>query len=712
MQENDLNIAADIEHFIFEPEGADLPDFIVLEFSGHEGISQLTHFDIRLLARDQEIDFEAILNKRASLRIWSWEDDDYVRVYHGIISSFQQIDQSEGYASYHVTLVPCLWRLTLNYQSRIFQEMSVPDIIEQVLNDAEFQSGSDYRLALEGDYQPLTDPPREFCVQYRETDFNFISRLMEEEGIFYFFEYGDSREMMVIADDPGAHPNTSPMAEIPYEVPSGLQAPEYEYIHPLYYRVSVIPTDFMLRDFNYDTPQTDLTSSLMTFPETQTGGFIQYDYPGHYGFSDRGSTLMNIRYEEREAERRILSGRSNCRSLCACHLFELSGHNREDLNDESYLLTRIRHHGVQGGPLATDVKTSYNNEFECIPAPTSDCPYRPPRVTPKPRVHGTQTATVVGPSGEELYMDEKGRAKVEFHWDLRDQDNENSSCWVRVSHGYAGVDHGIEFPPLVDDEVVVAFSEGDPDKPIIVGRVYNGQNMPPLKPEDRIQNIILTPYQHRLLFDDKATSITLNTGGNETIKLTDGDAEKTEYGNNIKISTADGHYMQLEKGTKADCIVVKSAKEHILLLNDREEMMGMKTANNHRLVLSDRHKQIEIKTTDGNYVLLDDPSSTITISAKGTVAITAGTVTIDATEIKANAKGNISLEAGGNIDIEAKGNLSLKGTQTMVEGSSFVWVKGKSAFVEATGGQALLRGVMTDIMGGVIVIKGPMIKLN
>ena len=699
MQENDMNIAAEIEHFIFEPEGEDLPDFIVLEFSGHEGISQLTHFDIRLLARDQEIDFEAILNKKASLRIWSWEDDDYARVYHGIISSFQQIGQSEGYASYHATLVPCLWRLTLNYQSRIFQEISVPNVIGQVLSDAEFQSGSDYRLALEGDYQPLTDPPREFCVQYRETDFNFISRLMEEEGIFYFFEYGNSREVMVIADNPRAHPNTSPMGEIPYEVPSRLQNPEQEYIYPLYYRVNVIPTDFMLRDFNYDTPQTDLTSSLMTFPETQAGGFTYYDYPGHYGFSDRGTALTSIRYEEREAERRILSGRSNCRSLCACHVFELSGHHRADLNDESYLLTRIRHHGVQGGPLATDVETSYNNEFECVPAPTSDLPYRPPRVTPKPRVQGTQTATVVGPPGEELYMDEKGRAKVEFHWDLRDQDDENSSCWIRVSHGYAGPNHGIQFHPLVGDEVIVDFLEGDPDKPIIIGRVYNAQNMPPLKPEDRIQNIILTPYQHRLLLADNDKSITLNTGGNEKIEMVD---TMKRYGNAIRISTADEHYVLLAKGSAVDGIAIQTVNGNVIRLDDERRSIGIMTTDRHRITLRDEEAQIQIETAGGHLIKLDDPSGTITISGTGTVAITAGTVavsattvTIDATDIKAKAKGNITFEAAGNIEMKAGGKFIADAPE-----------------VEITGREITTLAAVNKVLGATVEITGMIVKIN
>jgi len=698
--------AVDIEHYLFEPEEQDLPDFLVLEFSGHEGVSQLAEFDIKLLADEQDIDPADILNKRASLRIWCWQDNDYSRVYHGIISSFQQTGQDEEGNFYQVHMVPLLWRLTLNYQSRIFQEKSIPDIIKEVLEEAGFEQ-DDYRFSLNGNYLPLTEPPREFCVQYRESDFNFISRLMEEEGIFYFFDYdqNDNKEAMVIADNDGIHSNTSPMSEVRYEKPSGLQSLEAEYIYPMQYRINVIPTDFNLTDFNYDTPQTRLSSVDTATPDTQEGTFVQNDYPGRYGFPDRGTGRTSVRLQEMETGRRVISGAGNCRSFCAGYLFTLTNYPNTELTDKDYLLTRITHHGTQPGIMATDTGTSYNNQFEAIPAPANGIPYRPLRVTPKSRVQGTQTAIVVGQSGEELYMDSKGRAKIEFHWDMKDQNNEKSSCWVRVSHGYAGEKHGIQFHPLVGDEVIVDFLEGDPDKPIIVGRVYNGKNMPPLKPEDRIQNIIRTPYQHELMLDDKATSITLKTGGNEKIEMVDGDESKTDFGNNIKILTADGHFAQLSKGNELNGVLLQTTGRHGIRLDDDHKGIGMMTTGKHRMILDDDDQYILIESTNGNTITIDDSTNIITIHAGDTVAITASTVTIDADTIKASTTGDISLDAAGNINIKAGMNLNIEagleatltGMNTTVEGAIKVTTK---ALTNAIEGQVLTE------------VKGLLVKIN
>jgi len=696
----EIPVAAGIEHFLFEPEDTSLPDFVVLEFTGREGISQLTHFTIKLLSTDPEIDFSKILSKRASLKIWCWQDDDYSRVYHGIICSFQQIGQQhigeEDYAVFQAEMVPILWRTTLNYSCRIFQEMSVPDIIEYILADVGLQ-GDDYRLSLQGTYDALTQPPREFCIQYRETNFNFISRLMEEEGIFYFFEYGDTKETLVIADSNSAFEDTSPLSEVRYEIPTGLQPLEEEYIHPLTYKETMLSSVFALTDYNYDTPGTDLHSSSSI---NQTDSYETYDYPGHFGFLDRGSDVARIRNEESETGRKIVSGGSNCRSFCAGYLYTLTDPPRSDLEGQ-FLLTRVNHHGVQGGPMATDVKMSYENKFECIPA---DVPYRPPRVTPKARVQGTQTATVVGSSGTDLYMDEKGRAKIQFHWDMEGQDDENSSCWVRVSHGYAGGDHGIQFHPLVGDEVIVDFLEGDPDRPIIVGRVYNAEKMPPLNPDDSIQNIILTPYQHRLIFDDKAATITLNTGGNEKILMADA-GEDSDYGNSVRISTADDHNLGIAKGTKLDGIALVTANENMALLQDDKKQVGLQTTDKHHIILSDENKQISIKSADTQIIKLDDPSTTITISNDGTVAISTGTLTIDATTIEAKAQGNITLDAKGNIDIKAGGNLSMEATANAT-------LVGMQTTVEGTA-KVTTTAPMNNVDGlGMVIIQGGLVKIN
>lgn len=705
----EIPVAAEIEHYLFEPENTDLPQFVVLEFIGHEGISRLSHFGIKLLSTNQDIAFSDILNKRASLRIWCWQDSDYGRVYHGIISSFELIGQDDDYTLYRAELVPHLWRLTMNYQSRIFQNMPVPEIIREVLDGAGLQGYYDFNL--QGEYPSLIDPPREFCVQYRETDFNFISRLMEDEGIFYFFkhEVDAPGEIMVIADRASIHEDTSPLSEVRFESDTGLPPDEEEFIHSVRYKASVIPINYALKDFNYDTPQTDLTSRHITIYDTQDtdrdsfethdDGFSYYDYPGHFGFVNRGSSLAVTRYEEREVERRIISGEGNCRSFCAGYRFTLLEAPRAGLEGQ-LLLTRVEHHGIQGGPLATEAQISYENRFECLPQGVD---YRPPRVTPKARVQGTQTATVVGDGrvGREVYMDEKGRAKIQFHWDLEGTKDENSSCWVRVGYFYAGQNHGAQFPPLIGDEVIVDFLEGDPDKPIIIGCVYNNENTPPLVPEDRIQNIIKTPYQHHLLFDDNKQKIRIKTGGDEKIVLTDNDEE---FGNNILIRTSNGHFISLENGTDIrNAIRIGTEAGNYVILHDSEELILMRTTGRHLVLLNDAENQITIETAGGHLIKLDDPSGTITISGTGTVAITAGTVTIDADDIIANASNNITLESGGNIEINASGDLNMTATNITATAS---------AKAEITASTVTTDGTMNEVKGGTVVIQGTPVKIN
>ena len=262
------------------------------------------------------------------------------------MSSFQQIGQityqGEPRSVFKARLSPFLWRLTLNYQSRIFQSKSVPQIIETVLEDAGFQA-DDYRFSLQSTYEILDSPPREFCVQYRESDFNFISRLMEMEGIFYFFEYDSGKDVMVISDHYSVHSETAPLSTVGFSDLHGLHLPHDEFIHELQYKESVLPDRFELKDFNYESAHT----SLMAISENGAGGsFTVYDYPGHFGLADQGLKLAIIRNEESETGRRVISGKGNCRSFCAGFRFTLTDHYTSDLNRE-YLLIGVRHHGLE-----------------------------------------------------------------------------------------------------------------------------------------------------------------------------------------------------------------------------------------------------------------------------------------------------------------------------------------------------------------------------
>ncbi|MEK7275696.1 MAG: type VI secretion system tip protein TssI/VgrG, partial [Candidatus Desantisbacteria bacterium] len=489
--ESILKISANEAKFWFDCAGHDMR---VTEFSVSEGVSRLTSLAVTLVSSDPEIKLKDMINKRVTLTLRSTQkvSDKY---FYGVITGFSLIKATHKYGEYTAEIMPVFWYLNLRQQSRIFQKMSVKDIIERVLKDAGFDS-DDYSFKTQKAY-----PKREYCVQYRESDFNFICRLLEEEGVFYFFQHeeGKGKEMLIFGDSSSVYPDCAPFNTVSYREATGADIPSgMEYVSECHLQQEVCSGKVSLNDFNYEKPDMILLSASSS--SKGDANLEVYDYPGKYDVKDVGEKLARIRIEELNARGMILTGSSNCCSFASGAKMSLTHHPRSDVN-KTYLVTGVNHMGIQG-PEGTD----YDNQFECIP---HDVPFRPSRVTTRPTVKGSQTATVVGPSGEKIYFDELGRVKVQFHWDREGKRDENSTCWVRVSQGYAGAQHGMQFMPLIGDEVIVDFLEGNPDKPIITGRVYNGNNMPPLKPENKIQNVIKTPYQHRLMMDDKGASITL-----------------------------------------------------------------------------------------------------------------------------------------------------------------------------------------------------------
>ncbi|MBI5656716.1 MAG: type VI secretion system tip protein VgrG, partial [Geobacter sp.] len=248
---------------------------------------------------------------------------------------------------------------------------------------------------------------------------------------------------------------------------------------------------YTLNDFNFETPAANL---MVEVPAKQTVGPGErevYDYPGRYDKRAEGDGVAKVRMQEEEAAITVINGSGNCRAFTSGCRFTLQGYSRDDMNEKDYVITSIRHDAKQEYASGeTETELAYVNNFTCIPF---DVPYRPLRKTPKPVVRGSQTAIVVGPSGEEIYTDKYGRIKVQFHWDREGKNDENSSCWIRVAQVWAGTGWGAMFIPRIGHEVIVDFLEGDPDKPIITGRVYHGTNNPPYKlPDEKTKSTIKT----------------------------------------------------------------------------------------------------------------------------------------------------------------------------------------------------------------------------
>jgi type VI secretion system secreted protein VgrG len=449
------------------PLGDDV--LLLSRFDGDEPISGLFAYNLELVSLNDSIEASSIVGQ--SVRFWVQHPDDEYRFYQGHVSQFQYIGRDDRLSRYRALVVPWLWFLTLNSDCRIFQNMTLPQIVSKVLKDrgcTDFENSQ-----ITGSYTPL-----EYCVQYNESDFTFISRLMEEAGIFYYFRHDEDRLVLVLADSmagcetckDGQEEFTDNLSE------RTLSNPIWKWVHRYEFR----PGKWTHKDFNFKSPRSEMLAEVPTLVDLPGNKkFEVYQYPGRYDQRSDGASYARIRMQAEEAAVDIVDGQSHCRSFSPGVRFTMVRHHSSREQGKSYIVTAVCHSFDASDVFVTGRSSpsrGYSNSFTCIPDSVT---FRPPRETPLARVRGPQTAIVVGPKGEEIYTDEFGRVKVQFHWDREGQQNEHSSCWMRVSQVHAGAGWGMMDLPRVGEEVIVSFLEGDPDRPIITGRVYNGDNMPP-----------------------------------------------------------------------------------------------------------------------------------------------------------------------------------------------------------------------------------------
>ena len=487
---------------IYTPLGKDV--LLLQKIEGTEAVSRLFNFQLDLRSEDDKIDPANIIGKAVTVSLTL--ADGSQRFVNGYVSRFTQGRRDLRLAHYRAEMVPWLWFLTRRSDCRIFQNETVPEIIEQVFSALQF---TDFKNNVEGD-----EPKLEYCVQYRETDFDFVSRLMEQRGIFYFFKHEKEKHTLVLANSPATVAECPGQSKVRFEDRTGALYEDEELITIWQADRELRPGGYGLADFNFTTPTTNLTVSVdSTINVGGNSGYQVFDYPGAYLTKSQGDDVAKIRMQEEEAAHFVASGESNCRALVSGYRFTLDEHHVRSMN-VAYLLTEVRHQASAGAYFTAgeegEGEARYANQFTCIPY---SVPYRPPRVTPKPQVKGVQTAIVVGPSGEEIYTDKYGRVKVQFHWDRRGKYDENSSCWVRVAQDWAGKRWGALFLPRLGQEVIVDFLEGDPDQPIIVGSVYNALEMPPYPLPDEKTKSTVKSYSSKggggfneIRFEDKKGS--------------------------------------------------------------------------------------------------------------------------------------------------------------------------------------------------------------
>jgi type VI secretion system secreted protein VgrG len=453
---------------------------LLTAFEGQEELSRLFSYQLEMLAEKSDYKAADLVGKPVTFSVDL--ADGSPRFFNGFVKRFVYIGGDE-LSSYRAEVVPWLWFLTKTNDCRIFQNKSIPDIIEQIFKDLGF---TDYKLQLKGSFEPW-----EYCVQYRESDFNFVSRLMEEEGIFYYFKHEDGKHTLMLCNDKGAY-QTSKEAEVEFRAetnaPGGVnQLTRWD--HQYEFRSG----KFAQTDYNFETPSTSLMTNTNSVVNVNGNSkFEIYDFPGEYEKKPQGDAGTKVHMEEEEAGHEVATGDSSCRSFAPGGKFKLTKHPSKAEEGKSYVITSI-HHSCSTGSYVSGSSAAgedYANTFTCIPDSVT---FRPARITPKPLIHGSQTAVVTGPGGEEIFPDKYGRVKVQFHWDREGKKDDNSSCWIRVSTPWSGKNWGMVAIPRIGQEVVVSYLEGDPDRPLITGMVYNAETMPPYAlPANKTQSGIKT----------------------------------------------------------------------------------------------------------------------------------------------------------------------------------------------------------------------------
>lgn len=456
-----------------------------------EDLGRLFEFELDLLSTDPNIAFEDVLGQGLAVEIERPDGED--RYFHGIVSRFSYVGNEGQFAMYRATVKPWLWLLTRTTDCRVFQNMTVPDILEEVFNHYGF---SDFEDHLSRDYTA-----REYCIQYRESAFDFVSRLMEHEGIYYYFVHEADKHTLILADENSFHepcPGYDTLRFFPSEEFDRRDLDD-DHVYDWQIGQQVQSGRYALNDYNFESPKANLEVRSAFPREHAHAEFEVYDYPGTYREVSDGDNYVRNRIEEVQAQHEIATGRHNSVGLISGYLFNLTGHTRDDQNREYLVISAD--YSFYSNSYEPESSTSLEPPFACrFSAMDNRQPFRPARVTPKPIVHGMQSAIVTGPQGGEIHTDKYGRVKVHFYWDRHGSEDDNSSCWVRVSQNRAGKEWGEVYLPHVGQEVLVSFEEGDPDRPIVTGRVYNNDNMPPLD-----------------LPGDKTQLITRDQGGNETL---------------------------------------------------------------------------------------------------------------------------------------------------------------------------------------------------
>jgi type VI secretion system secreted protein VgrG len=675
-------------------------DALLIEsFSGTETLSGLYSFHVYMRSEKGPVSSDSMLGKPMTVTVN--QVDGKPRHFHGLVSRFGHSGSVEGIDWYYAEVVPWIWLLTRRSDCRIFQDQTVPDIVKQVFDKLGMK---DYKLALTRTYTKW-----DYCVQYHETDFNFVSRLLEHEGIFYFFEFEEKKHTLVLADNPQANAPAPGQAKAKFE-PVGGYGDREATVTSWQEEDELRPAKYSYRDHNFQLPDKSLQAERPS--QAKAGGYDKlemYDYPGNYAnlfnkpdqrlgdVQKEGDTIAKLHLEASDTALKLLRGTSSCSAFAVGYRFDLTDYPNPGATAGPFLLTAIQHTAEQTSGYASDSSgAGYSNSFSCIPHKT---PFRPARVTGKPAIQGPQTAVVVGVKGEEIYVDKFGRVKVQFFWDREHKKDENSSCWVRVAQPIAGKRWGASFWPRVGQEVIVAFLEGNPDHPLIVGSVYNADQMPPYLGDG---------FDSKHKNDPRLMGIKSNTtsGGKGFNELRFDDNKGKEQ---VFVHAE----RNMDTRVKNESMENVDLNRHLIVGTDKDGKKG----DQYELVYQDKHlnvKRNQVEQVEGNLQLTigageasDGGAMDLLVAGKKTE-----TVGKDSDlHIKGDSK--IKIDGGASLNVGGEQNTKVATTSALEAGTT-IHIKSGATLVLEAGVQLSLKvgGNFIDINPAGVSIVGTMVMIN
>jgi type VI secretion system secreted protein VgrG len=725
-------VAANKSQYHFFCGDIEKKTFEVAEFTGFEHISSPYNFVITLVSQVPDISPDKLIGHPASLYIL--RKGKYLP-YSGVINEFQLIDKSVDYCIYRAELVPRIWMASLNYQTRIFQKITISDIIKKVLDEANVKN---VQISIQN------NPEHEYVVQYQESDLNFISRLMEENGIWYFFkeEAKDtnavesskkglvSEEVLHIVDSPKEFKDIGSDNAVVFRSASGMYEKDndevYESISQVQYEKVIIPKEVFVKNYNYRSPEDDLVGRK---PVTNGLRGTVYEYGGMFKTSpeaDKAATVLSKRIQSRQIN---LQGAGDCRAFKVGYRFKLKDHFRTDIC-QPYVITSVTH---SGGNFTGREALTYSNRFSAIPMEVAN-QFAPEKTAIISRVNGIISAQIEANNAEYATIDDKGRYKVRLPFDLVGKKNDcTGSKYVRLAQPYSGAQYGMHFPSHQGTEMVLACIDGDPSKPMGIGTVPNANTISPVVESNKQQNVIRTAGGNEMAMDDTdgKQAVQIHTNAKNVIRMDDDKKRITVQSTDKNLITIDDtnsviqivsnkHMISLSYADDTGILITTEGK-NVFSLDDKNKKITVQTGGGHQIEMDDNGKKIVLADGQGKNTVTLDGSKGIILDTKGKLSINAtqdidikganikmststGKIDIKATQdlsiagLNVNQKATVAMKIEG-VQLEAKGSASVKlqGAMTEIKGDATIKVSG-GAMAELSGGG------MTTIKGGVVMI--------